>query len=288
MALFQEVWTFNASSGAVWNEVHYSVASSLANAANFSPAFKKRRTDLMHDTCTWRKVRITQVGDPTVHTLVTINARGTWNPVAGPGQPANPAEAAVINLSSTAHGGTRRLWMRGLPEVAVQFNSVTGQSFLNADWAEKLTAFISGLANPAAGYALKKKKSGIANGIVKTRILQVDGTAANGTSKITVKDAPLVVAGDMIQISTAEPKLFPGLRGPFKALEVVDKVITIQYSVPQNELIKSDKAYAQKLAYFEDAVINAAVSGFNFGGSRKTKNASTGSRGSRSAQRLRN
>jgi len=288
MPLYQEVWSFVANSGAKWNEVQYCVAGSLAEAAVYSAAFKLRRTNLMHPTCTWVKSRVTQVGDPTIHTLVNINAQGTWDPTGGPLNPANPNEAAVINLSSTVRSGTRRLWMRGLPESAVSFNAVTGRSYVNPEWSEKLTLFISMLGSAPQQYAIKKKKTGIGNGIVKTRILQVDGTAANGTSVLMMKDNPLLVADNMIEITRAEPKLFPGLKGPFKVLAADGTSITIQYSTAQNELIKSDKAMGAKLSYWEDAVINPSASGFNFGGSRKTKNDATGSRGARSAQKLRN
>lgn len=288
MPLFQEIWSFAANSGARWNEVQYSTAASLAEAANFSPAFKKRRTDLLHDTCTWSKVRITQVTDPTIHTLVNINAQGTWGSGTGTGPPANPNEAAVINLSSTVRTGTRRLWMRGLPELAVQFNTITGRSYLFPEFAERLNSFISALGLATNGYAIKKKKVGIGNGIIKTRILSVDGTAANGTSVLTFKDNPLLITNDMVEITRAEPKLFPGFKGPFKVLAAAGVSVTVQYSTPQNESILSDKAMGAKLSFWEDAIINAAASGFNFGGSRKTKNDATGSRGARSAQRLRN
>jgi len=151
-----------------------------------------------------------------------------------------------------------------------------------------LNAFIAGLGPDRAAYALKKKKVGVGNGIIKTRILQVDGEPANGTSIITTKDNPLLVAGDYVEITRAEPKLFPGLRGPFKVLSTAGNTVTIQYSVPQNELIKSDKGLLAKLAYWEDALIDPDISGFAYGGSRKTKNAATGSRGAKRAQRLRN
>lgn len=285
MPLFQEIWSFVGNSGAKWNEVQYCVASTLADAAVYSPAFRKRRTDLLHFTCTWTKVRVTQVSDPAVHTLVNINAHGTF---PGSSNPANPGEAAVINLSSTVRSGTRRLWMRGLPEKAVQFEPVTGRSFLDPQWAGLLTTFISGIANVTNQYAIKKKKVGIGNGIVKSRILQVDGTAANGTSVIKFKDNPLLVANDYVEITRAEPKLLPGMKGPFKVLAAAGVDVTIQYSTPANALIKSDKAMGAKLSYWEDAVINASASGFNFGGVRKTKNDATGSRGARSAQRIRN
>jgi len=289
MPLYQEVWSFVANSGAKWNEVHYSIQSSLANASSFTPAFKLKRTNLMHQTCTWTTVRITSVLDPTIHTLVTINAQGTWG-VAAPaaGRPANPAEAAVIRLASVTRAGARFLWMRGLPEDAIRFDQVTGRSSMDPFWAAELNDFLSTLASANYNYAIKKKKKGIANGILKTRILEVNGEAADGTSILTMKDNPLLVAGDMIEIVKAEPKLFPGLKGPFKVIAANGTAVTIQYSVPQNEKIKSNTGMGSKLAYWDDANINKDASGFAFGGSRKTKNGATGSRGARSAQKLRN
>jgi len=285
MPLFQEIWSFRANSGAKWNEVHYSVSGSLAAAAGFVPSFRKRRTDLLHPTCTWTKVRITQVGDPSVHTLVNINEAGTWG---SDDAPANPGEAAVINLSSVTRSGTRRLWMRGLPESAVQYQNITGRSFVRPDWGAKLTAFIQGISNATNSYAIKKKKVGQANGIIKTRVLKVDGSAGDGTSILTVKDNPLLIATDYIEIVRAEPKTLPGLKGPFKVLAANATTVTIQYTTPENQIVDSHTAMGSKLKYWEDATIDAASSGFNFGGVRKTKNDSTGSRGARSAQRIRN
>lgn len=285
MALFAEVWSFRGLGGNTWNEVHYSTAASLEAAAAFTPSFIKRRTDLLHPVNVWTKVRITQVTDPAVHTLANINAQGTW---PGDEAPANPAEAAVVRLASSTRAGSRFLWLRGIPESGIFWSETTGQSQITPTFRGVITAFINRIGSGTGSYAIKVKKKGIGNGIVKTRILEVDGTPANGTSILTVKDAPLVVAGDYIEITKAEPKLFPGLRGPFKVLAAAGVTITIQYSVPQNEKIKSDKAYSAKLAYWEDATINPAISGFAFGGSRKTKNASIGSRGAKRAQRLRN
>jgi len=285
MPLFQEIWQFRANSGAKWNEVHYCVAANLAAAAKYSDAFVKRRTDLMHETCTWAKVRCTQVGDPSVHTLVNINKNGTWPFESAP---ANPGEAAVISLSSTVRAGTRRLWMRGLPEEAVKFNNVTGRSYLDPKWQAVLTLWIQGIANVNNEYAIKKKKVGAGNGIIKTRILSVNGTAGNGTSILTLKDNPLIVADNYIEIVKADQKLLPGLKGPFKVLAAAGTSITIQYSTPGNAEIEPQTAMGSKLAYWEDATISAAASGFNFGGVRKTKNDATGSRGARSAQRIRN
>lgn len=285
MALFQETWQFQGLGGAKWNEVYYSVQGSLESASQFSAAFIKKRTDCLHAAFTWTKVRITQVLDKSVHTLVNINAPGT---VAGVEAPANPGEAAVINLASSIRSGNRKLWMRGLPENAINFSSTTGRSVLNPAFEGNLRTFINGICAPGYTYAIKRKKTGIANGIVKTRVLQVDGTAANGTSIITTKDAHLLVEGNYVEFTTMEPKLFPGLRGPFKVLGTNGLTFTVQYSVPQNELIKSDTGYSAKLSYWEDAVINPAISGFSYGGVRRTKNDGTGSRGARRAQRLRN
>jgi len=285
MPLFQEVWSFRGNSGAKWNEVHFCVQPDLAAAANFTPAFINSRLALLHVTCTWVKVRITQVTDPTIHTLVTINKAGHDGPADNP---ANPGEACVVNLASSVRAGSRKLWMRGLAESSVTFNAVTGQSEINPAFDALLKQFIQKLGPTQANYAVKKRKKGENFNIVKTRVTRVDGTIASGRARLFCVKDPKLAVGDMVQITRAEPKLFPGLTGPFKVLAFEGFNFDVQYTVPQEENILSETTLAEKLVYWEDAIINPAISGFLYGGVRRTKNDSTGSRGARSALKLRN
>lgn len=285
MPLFQEVWSFIGASSAKWNEVYYSISADLDGASNFTQHFKNSRLDLLHTSCTWQKVRITQVTDPTIHTLVNINLAGH----DGPGEaPANPGEACVVNLASSVRSGSRRLWMRGLTENSVTFSPTTGQSIINPAFNTLLTAFIQRLASQFESYAIKKRKKGAGNGVIKTRVTRVDGTIGSGRARLFCEKDPMLAVGDMVQLSRFEPKLFPGLAGPFKVLAFEGFTVDVQYSVPQGENILSETGLAEKLIYYEDAVIDSSISGFQYGGVRKTKNVATGSRGARSAQRLRN
>lgn len=278
--LFKEVWQFSSPGGGPWNEVYYESSGTLAEAASFNEAFRVSRLALLAEQCTWKKVRVSGVLDPSLHTLVNINRQGTRE-----GSMANAAEAAVCTLASSVQPGSRKLWMRGLVENSVARSVTTGIGLASPSFLTDLSAFIERLAR--AGYVVLSKKKGIGNGIVKTRVTTVTPNVATGVSVLTTAAAHLLAPNDLVTLMSMDEKQFPGLNGTWKADVLTGTTFSIPYLPALGVEPAAKKGFAQKLAYWETATIDPKISGFSYLGSRQTKNPDTGSRGARRARRRR-
>lgn len=286
MALFKQVWTFNGPSG-IWSDVWYRAATNFQEASTIGADLIAQRVSLLHPVNRFKKVRVSTIAGIRQSVVIPINVRGTGNPTAaipGANFPANEVESVTCNLGSAAFPSSRRWWLRGTPELAV-FRQPDGTPLVNPAFQMALNGFFLKLEQ--RNYViLARERVGNAQVFIN-KLLSVDGTAANGLSVLTLDLNAGVDVGNMITIAQANPKDVPALNGNFKVLAVLGKTITVQYTTPGNRLIPTLTGYVKKLVYSETAVISAALCGFNSLGGRKTKNAVTGSRGARSAKRIR-
>lgn len=282
MAVIKEVWTFS-SGGATWGEVYYSNKGSLASAAVFPSTLLNARLKLLDPINVLRKIRVSETTGTHASLVIPINLNGI-DPDNFRG-PAPVNTAIVSTLSSTAVAASRRLWMRGHSIVDAERDKVTGADKLDPDFAKLLKEWIGKLETN--GYVVYAKVRAGQQNITPTKLLQIDGTAADGTSIIKTMVVLPVIPGNMIQISQAPLKDFPALNGAYKVLAINGQFITIQYTTPQFVVQKTQTGRVMQLQYVDNATIKASASGFSFIGSRKTKNVNTGSRGARSAKRLR-
>lgn len=278
--IFKEIFHFKTVTGATWNEVYYQNTGTLAEAARFTPSFRSRRLDCLSALCTWEKVTVVALTDPSIHTLTEIGRKGN-----NIGRPANIGEAAVITLSSSAQPGSRKLWMRGLLESSVSRNADTGQDEVSTDFANCLKWWIRALK--AGGFIVLAKKRNGAGGILKVDVTNVDGTASDGTSIVTTKVPALLGTGNMVTMMSMDPKQFPGLNGSYRVLNVSGNTFTIKYRTVGDQAWDAAKGHAMKLDYYDTATIDPDISGFSYLGIRQTKNVVTGSRGAKRAARIR-
>lgn len=290
MPLFKEVWQYESKPSGFWSEVFHSSSSDITAAARFTPGELTKRLVLLDDSNKLRKIRVSSVLPPFRSLEFPVNRLGSLGKgvVVEGGGPANLDEAAVVRLVSSARPSKRNWWMRGLSEEDVFRVAVTGETHLFPGFLERLNGFLQFLA--ANNYVVLTRKKDGEGGVIKRQLLSVDGTAGDGTSVLTFPASPGVAAGDRLEIRQANPKLLPGLNGPFEVLgrQGDDPLKPIvRYRTPADALITQTLAYALKIEYWDDAVINAALSGFAYLGSRRSKNVSTGSRGARKAIRLR-
>jgi len=286
MAIFKQVWTFNGPSG-VWSDVWYRSAASFAVASEFTPDLIAQRCSLLHPVNVWKKARVSTITGTRQSAVIPINVRGTGNPAGidpSINFPANETEAVICTLGATAFPASRRWWCRGTAELAVQRNTI-GTPVVAPAFQMALNGFFGKLES--RNYVILARERVGAAQVFINKILQVDGTSADGLSVMTMDQLAQVDAGNMITIAQVSAKDLPALNGNFKVIASAGKTITIQYTTPENRLIKTLTGYAKKLVYSELAVIVAASSGFSALGGRKTKNGVTGSRGARSAKRIR-
>lgn len=281
--MFKEIWTFR-SSAARWTEVYYSIDDTLEEAANFTNELVNKRLALLNDSNVLQKIRCSNMDGSRSSVVVQQNKHGTGT-ASFAKNPANTVEAAVVSLVSTVAGSSRRLWLRGMPEDAVYRSDDGNYDIIAPAFNTALRTWIRALQNN--NYIVLTRTKVTVPGFQWRRILGVNGEARNGTSILTLAGNAGINDGDTITITQASNKDLPGLNGLWKVVSSTGTTLTINYNTPRGDNYQISKGRVRKIVYRTDARINANVSAFAFLGGRKTKNDATGSRGARSAQRIR-
>lgn len=287
MPVYKCVFTFISpgTGGGRWSEVYYRSKASLAEAAAFSPATIDARLFCLISLNTLTKIRVSQVDSPRVTTMVNVNRKGgIYDPADNP---ENTGESHVISLASSARPATRKLWMRGAKANSMFRDIATGDWEISAAFKTRIDTWIAILASDEFGGVILARKKTLGDGVIVVDITRVNGTAANGTSVITLANAPGLIAGNSVAISGVNDRKLPGLNGSYRVISTTGLTVTIAYTVPGDLDLIPEKGTLKKLDYFDDARINAAISGWSYGGVRQTKNDFTGSVGASRRNRTR-
>jgi hypothetical protein len=281
---YKITWTFQQANGATFNEVYYSGAST-ANLALATKGSVTARLALLHPTCKFVSSRASNVLQLRDTATITQGFFGTA--IGAVSGPMAAGDAVVCSLSGSG-GGSRRLWLRGCPKEFQVRDNLSGQDKPPAQLTNALSTFFKKLQ--ADGYGLLRISQSVgADAFAPNPIIKVDGTAGDGTSIITTKNAPLFVTGDLVIIARVNRKDTPALSGRWKTILVNNPAGTfiIPYRTPLNQLILTAGGYVKKLAFQPVSVFDASACDFHHYGTRTTENPTTHSRGARRAVRLR-
>jgi len=282
--IFKEIWSFSSSNSGTWSEVWYEEAASIAVASSFSTGLLNARLRLASELTVLEKIRVSQVDSPRVSNVVPINLNGLV--VASQYKAMDDSWAVIVTLSSSAVAATRKWWCRGNAQQATR-DEVSGRTIYSPVFIANMKAWLNMVK--AANFVVLKITPIGQGGVIKVRTTSADGTADNGVTTITTQVAHGLLADNIVAITQANKKELPGLNGRFRVLTVpTPTTFTVQYRTPENQVQAMATGYARKIVFMSGAIIDPAISGISFTGSRKTKNVSTGSRGARSAQRIRN
>lgn len=281
MATYRVTWQFNENTGATFNEVYYRTAGTPAAAGAIDAAITAR-LPLLHNLNTLLQIRVADVDNVRSTFIQPVNLAGTYNGIT---PPVAPGLCAVLILGGTIRG-SRRVWMRGLPDGYIARDETSGKDKPPGNFVNLLTTWFSAMAG--VGYGLRYLFSPSEGGAyVYLPVTQVDGTAGNGTSIVTVVGASPFFANDTAIFGKASKKDLPAFNGRFTVLAESGQTITVAYATPGNALVKSPGARARKGAYHNVDVFNPASCRFGWYGTRTTKNPLTHSRGARRAARIR-
>lgn len=283
MPIFKEIWNFTSGAN-TWSEVYYSVASDLNGASGFTPAFLDKRLILLHPLNILRKIRVSNIAAARESVVISYNLAGQNTPFTG-ANPASITDAVVCNLVSTAQPSNRRLWLRGVTDGDQFRNAATGNDELRPGFDTLLKAWF--VALQTNGYIILARIPPGSSGVIKSYADRVNGAAATGNSIVTLPNPFTGVVGDIVTFHNFNEKDLPGLKGKFRVDAIAGNTITVQYTTPFNANIVPAQGYVKKLVYYDTAIINGTKSNYSFAGGRKTKNVQTGSRGARSAVRIR-
>lgn len=280
---YKTVWSFFSagSKGGSWSETWYRFASTLAQAATFTSTLLQARLRLLNQLNTLQKIRVSEVLNPRVTTVVNVRQNGI------PGFPAvAPApidSAVVVTVSSSIQPATRRWWCRGWDVGQAYRDETTGNDVFSSTLISQVADWLT-VAGIASFEVLPLQKA-TAVGFTPFNVTAVDGTAANGQSILTLPAGHTILKGDTILCYQFSKKELPALSGKFTVLDTGVSTVTIPYSTPENIKLAGVYGKVRKVGYISGALIDANISGPQFLGGRKTKSPFTGSRGARSANR---
>jgi hypothetical protein len=281
VADFKEVWQY-AGTQSSWSEVFYCQGGSIQDVARFTGEFLNDRLRLLNQTCHLRKIRVSEVGNPRVSTVVSINKPGL-----SAGVPLEDGVCAVVNLASTVVPSSRKWYLRGLTQGDISRDLDSGADTIAPGFKQNLDTWILDLANPANKYEVLPQSRVGQNGVVLVRVLSVNGVAGNGKSIITTDQAHGLVAGNTCIFSLIDQKVLPGLKGKFTVESVDGLTFTVAYKTPGNANITAVVGKVKKYAVVTGAFINANVSGWSHSHVRKTRNFSINSRGAARSTKIR-
>lgn len=285
MPLWKHEWVFTSSPSGRWSEVYYSDEPDIATAVDYSAGLLIARRKLLHPINRFQKIVVSNIEGLRESLPVPVNAPGTWGGIQS--TPANLAEAAVCSLVSTVIAARRKLWLRGLPEEAIARAQTTGVASQDVIWTGLLQNFIGELASPDNRFViLVRKRNKLEPGADQTKRYVITGitSAADGTTKLTFNGVNEIPNGSNVVIGAVDKRRFPGLRGTYPVIKSDIDGVHVEYEgILVGALQAVTKGYAYRLEYRPGAFISPAFSGWQYLGSRQTKNELTGSVGARSA-----
>lgn len=282
MPTFRNTLTFVGQDGSTWNEVYYQDAGGIAQTGFSNPTISGR-LGLLNHLNLLRVNRITQVDVPRVTRQTIYNLPGTGGASTTP--PTPNTTAIVVSLSSLT-GGSRKMWIRGGNATDVAKDPTTGRDAPPPNLLFRLAQWFTLLMGD--GFGLRTLQGIVPGPLTPIKILKVDGSAANGTSLVTLAAAPGYPFPSRVLIGGASKKDLPSLNGQYSLLAApAGAIVQIGYQTPGSGIVTGGKATMRQAIYNPTHVFTDSLCGFDHYGSHATRVANFRSRGARRAARLR-
>jgi hypothetical protein len=283
---YKIVWSFVGPLGSTWNEVYYTNASNPAQAISIGTGAADSRLWLLHKTCTWQSISASDVANPRSTATRRTNFQGAY-PGPDPGLPdlGSPAETSLVAQLVGTNGGSRKIWMRGIPAALVGTNPNTGVSLFGPATRQYFSSYISGIA--AQGYGVRTLTA-----TPRYQISAIANGPAPGTTTLTYtvpagQNPPMFIAGSQVSVRQADQKQFPSLLGYFTVLNTGPSSITVRYTLPNAMPPSAGLGYLRQVVYNNVSVFDPARCIPAYWGSHDTRVFTQRSRGARRARRIR-
>lgn len=278
---YKVVWTFVEPNGGSFSEIYYATGTNPSDLLPQPPAGVNARLTLLDPSCTWQKIRVANVSGIRSTAQRIVNWGGYATPSTGP---SIPGAAMVCNLVGTS-GGSRKLWMRGLPGDFVSRGSGTGRDIFSDGIQKAFTAFVTSYSQ--SGYGLR-----ILQPQTKYTINTVDSSAKNGTALVTFTIpaggvAPNWTYPTRVVIGGADKKTLPGLNGHWTIVTGTANTVTIKYVVANYGVVTGLAGTIKQESYSGVSLFAPNLSQPAYWGTHTTRNPITNSRGARRASRIR-
>lgn len=284
MPIFKHVWNFKGPD-ARWSEVHHQNIGDIQEAVN-SIRFSmiQKRIDVLSPVCTLQNVSIMGVHPATLGTSLPVNQKGqSVGTTGGGGEPANAGEAARFALLGET-GGRRFLWMRGLPEVAVD-RLTDGTPRVLPSFTKTVLALLQQWAG--AGYGIltrtrKQRTNPDADGYPK--LITGITYKAGGLVKLTYADGTTTPAANSdIVLGGFNLRYFPWAQGVRRVVSDVNGTFIEGVGLPLDVLLEVKQGYTMRVSYSVKTYKSNSLAEPKLA-IRQTKNADTGSVGARSVK----
>jgi hypothetical protein len=284
MANFKVVFVYSQPTNKGFSEVFYRTASDIAGASNLPIRLLAALTSTKAVPTILRKCRVSDTLNSRSTALISLNLSGTAYPVSALESPEPTGVAAVVNLNSLTTGATRRLWLRGLADVDVGRNVVSGADQPSANLITNINNLISQLN--INGFTVRSLVPLGAPPQVNQPITVVGGVIGSGMATITFAGVNPVTPNQRLLITRMSPKLFPGLNGYWNAVTGGANQFTIRYNLDQAPPAVVPTGQWRPVSY-NYGLINPATSAFDHFGTRTTGAGFTPGRGRKRGIHLR-
>lgn len=282
---FKQVWSFFSPGikGGTWSETWYVAAPSLSNAAFISRTVLNARLGLLDPLNKLVKIRVSQVGNPRITTVVNVRQNGTPS-LTREDVPAPIDSAIVCTVSSSAIPATRRWWLRGWSVGDAVRSNMDGSDTFAADFLTVLGNWFQVLAGNV--YEILPLQKASSPGFGYNPILTADPAALPGKTTLTLLNNQTFTPGSQITISQVDQKILPGLKGTYTVLQQAGvNGVVVAYTCPAQTKFTLNTGRLRAVGYISGAIIDPTISGASFIGGRKSRSPFTGSRGAKSANR---
>jgi hypothetical protein len=280
--IYKVTWEYNSNNGSEWTEIYYTEDDNAVDAANPGQPLINARLNLLHPLNNLIRIRAANVVETRDTAFFPINSAGT---APGAGGPAIAGAAAICLLASPA-GGTRRVWLRGIPGFWVTRSGITGADAPPAALVVALGAWFLALQN--AGYGLLIRSRIGTDNVEPFKVDIVDGTGGMGVSILTTHVAHNFNANSQVYLGKFSKKDLPALQGTFSVITVpTPTTFTVLYNTPSAQKVNVASGYAKLLIFSTVNVIGQGLCAFENFGTRATHVPLFHSRGARRAARLR-
>jgi hypothetical protein len=280
--MFKAVITYRQFSS-TWHELFYLSADNFDQvAAHFGAGFVNVATAFRHASVYIRSVRISDLSlkratRPLRYPIPTAVTTALTPDVVN--------TCAIWTLNSSSPPLSRKIWLRGLNDVDVVRNAITGQDAPSAALAGGVATYLGYMESHGFKIQALDPITGTSPYVFQRMASLTIGNG--GVTTVNAINPVALTASGRVIISQTDPKLWPGLAGKYRAENSAGLTFGINYiaRVPSGTYPLTRGVF--RVEEYRYATVSAPICQFLDFASRDTNSSPFGGRGRRRAVSLR-
>lgn len=286
VADYKQIWNFTGVNATTWQEIWTITASSAVAASTPPQSLINLRMAFADPTVTLVSITAINLSNSRDAKDTANGSKGTYASPNPAGDGPNVAGLCIKYTLRASDQTSRKIQFRGFNDSSI-VATATSVPQLGATTAASIISFFQALLN-GQGVGIKKRTPATNSGeFAYNPIRSVSGVAGGGLADVTLLNTPNVAIGDMVYLSLGDAKTLPGLKGTYKVLGVTGMVVTIRYTVANNQLIASNCGRLRKIVTQALQALNVPNQSDYVVTTKKTAAPSKRIRAGRRAQRVR-